>query len=268
MTNSDDATAKDRAWQEIFNQYEIDQHDFDKAPYLITATQIKIACKNFEQTGEKEPRILCTQTTREDRPSVFVERGLFVLPTRNGTYAIIRGEGYVDIPPIKSSPINYSSKLDFNLDTSNVGNSEMQHLDFAYAVSMVRDFTDDDSLVLTIRGRKYTPKFSFVVGRHKITAASVQTEVDSGYEGHNNVVLVEAKNTTTQNTIIRQLYYPYRQWSSYTKKPVSVLFFEKQTEDEYHFWEFIFKNQSNYNSIRLKKSARYRIATPNNSTAN
>ena len=71
----------------------------------------------------------------------------------------------------------------------------MQHLDFAYASSLIRTFMNDDSLVLTIRGRKYTPSFSFKVGKQLIETQSVQTEVDGGYEGRKNVVLIEAKNS-------------------------------------------------------------------------
>lgn len=102
-----------------------------------------------------------------------------MLPTKNGEYAIIKGEGYIDIPDITSKALKYESKLEFDLDTSKVGNSEMQHLDFAYASSIIRTFTEDDTLVLTIRGRKYTPKFSFYVGNTLIEVESVQTEVDA-----------------------------------------------------------------------------------------
>ena len=35
------------------------------------------------------------------------------------------------------------------LDTSQIGNSEMQHLDYAYASSLVRTFLEDETLVLT-----------------------------------------------------------------------------------------------------------------------
>ena len=85
------------------------------------------------------------------------------MPIKNGIYKIVKGEGYLDIPYIYSVEKRYLSKLDFCLDTAKVGNSEMQHLDYAYASSIIRDFMDDDSFVLTIRGRKYTPKFSFYV---------------------------------------------------------------------------------------------------------
>ncbi|MCS6905074.1 MAG: hypothetical protein RML72_03675 [Bacteroidia bacterium] len=103
----------------------------------------------------------------------------------------------------------------------------MQHLDYAYATSLIRNFLEDESLVLTIRGRKYTPKFGFYAGcfYQKVTVESVQTEVDAGYEGKNQIVLVEAKNSQARNIIIRQLYYPFRQWQMHTKKKINLLFF-------------------------------------------
>jgi hypothetical protein len=187
-----------------------------------------------------------------------VKHGLFLLPTKNGEYAIVKGEGYVDIAEIKSTAKVYNSKLDFKLDTSIVGNSEMQHLDFAYAASLIRTFSEDDSLVLTVRGRKYTPKFSFNVGNQKIFVESVQTEVDAGYEGRNQVVLIEAKNSKTKNTIIRQIFYPYRQWQQCTEKQIKTIFFEKR-DDYYSLWQFEFQNPNDYNSIILTKSQRYEI---------
>ncbi|MCD4760289.1 hypothetical protein K8R42_00130, partial [bacterium] len=167
---------------------------------------------------------------------------------------------YVDIPEIKKTTTVYSSKLDFNLDTSEVGDSEMQHLDFAYASSLIRTFMDDKSLVLTIRGRKYTPNFDFKVGKQKIEVASVQTEVDAGYEGKNQIVLIEAKNSVSTNVIIRQLYYPFRQWQNYTKKKITTLFFEKSHKDNiYSIWQFKFKDVNDYNSIEIFKSGKFII---------
>jgi len=248
------------SWKAIFDKYKIAEHDFDASPYIINADQIKQATKHFTKTNEREVRILCKQDSREDRPEVFVKNNLFLLPIRNGEYAIVKGEGYVDIPDIQSVVKVYSSKLDFKLDTSLVGNSEMQHLDFAYAASLIRTFLEDDSLVLTIRGRKYTPKFSFKVGNQEIVAESVQTEVDAGYEGRNQVALIEAKNSSTKNTIIRQLFYPYRQWQQHTAKQVKTIFFEKR-ERHYSLWQFEFLNPNDYNSIALTKSQRYEIVS-------
>ncbi|MCK4407263.1 MAG: hypothetical protein KAV44_06280 [Bacteroidales bacterium] len=246
------------SWKAIFDKYKIQRHNFNKEPYIITAEKIKQATAHFKKTNEKEVRILCKQDSRENRPQVFVEKGVFLLPIKNGKYAIVKGEGYFDIPEIKKTAKIYTSKLDFHLDTSQVGNSEMQHLDFAYAASLIRTFLKDETLVLTIRGRKYTPEFSFRVGKQKIIAMSVQTEVDAGYEGKNQLVLVEAKNSKTSNTIIRQLFYPFRQWSQHTKKTVRTLFFEKRGKF-YSLWQFEFDDINDYNSIRLTQSCRYEI---------
>ncbi len=252
--------ANSKSWKKIFDDYKILDHDFDKSPFLLSATQIKRACQKFKETGEKEPRILCKQDTREDRPDIFKKYKLFLLPVKNGYYNIIKGEGYVDIPEIKKEAVVYSSKLSFQLDTAKIGNSEMQHLDYAYAASLIRTFMDDSSLVLTIRGRKYTPDFEFKVGGQLIKVSSVQTEVDAGYEGGGQVVLIEAKNFSAANVIIRQLFYPFRQWQSQTKKKVITLFFDKASgENIYSIWQFEFSDPKNYNSIRLVKSGKFKI---------
>lgn len=252
--------ANSKSWKKIFDDYKILEHDFNKSPFPLSATQIKRACQKFKETGEKEVRILCKQDSREDRPDVFIKNNLFLLPVKNGFYNIIKGDGYTDIPKIKNEITVYSSKLDFIPDTTKIGDSEMQHLDYAYAASLIRTFTDDPSLVLTIRGRKYTPDFEFFVGKQLIKVSSVQTEVDAGYEGKNQVVLIEAKSFSATNVIIRQLYYPFRQWQEKTKKKVVTLFFDKERgKDVYSIWQFEFSDLKNYNSIRLVKSGKFRI---------
>ena len=196
--------------------------------------------------------------TRKSLPEIMRKNGLILLPVKNGYYVIVKGEGYLDIPEIEGDADIYNTKLDFDLDTSKIGDSEMQHLDFAYASSLIRTFMGDPSLVLTIRGRKYTPQFSYKIGKHLIEIQGVQTEVDAGYEGKDKVVLIEAKNSSTKDTIIRQLYYPYRQWSEHTNKKVFLLFFEKRI-DEYLIWQYEFMNKNDYNSIKLIKSKKYKI---------
>lgn len=250
------------SWKKIFDDLKIAKHDFVKSPFYISADQIKKSCQNFEKTAEKEVRILCKQDARKDRPAIFIENGLFLLPVRNGHYAIVKGEGYIDLPPINDDISVYDSRLEFCLETSKIGNSEMQHLDYAYASSLIRTFTNDPSLVLTIRGRKYTSSsgFNFNVGNQKIEVSSVQTEVDAGYEGKNQVVLVEAKNQQSSNVIIRQLYYPFRQWQATTRKKVMTLFFEKDhANSAYSIWQFEFTNPSDYNSIKLVRSGKFII---------
>ncbi len=256
--------SSNKSWKKIFDDYNILQHDFTKSPFELTATQIKASCQDFKATAEKEVRILCKQDTRESRPDVFKENDLFLLPKKNGSYYIVKGEGYIDIPKINTEVEDYISKLDFKLESSMVGDSEMQHLDLAYASSLVRTFMNDNSLLLTIRGRKYTPKFTFKVGEQTLNVESVQTEVDAGYEGRDKIVLIEAKNSDVTNTIIRQLYYPYKQWKQQTSKEVYLLFFDRDKNSKvYNIWQFKFEDENDYNSIKLVKSGRYRIVGPN-----
>ena len=249
--------ASNKSWSKIFKDYKILEHDFSKSPFPLSADQIKKSVQKFQKTVEKEVRILCTQTKREDVPEIMKKNGLFLLPVRNGQYVLVKGEGYLDIEEIKSDPIPYKRKIKWDLETVLVGDSEMQHIDHAYAVSLLRTFIGDDSLVQTIRGRKRTPKFIFFVGKQKIEVESVQTEVDAGYEGKKQIVLIEAKNSNTKNTIIRQLYYPFMKWSAdVPSKKVRNIFFEKR-EKEFMLWEYEFKKADDYNSIKLIKSSRY-----------
>lgn len=254
--------ASDKAWKKIWDDKMLDMHNFDESPIEITADEIKSSCQNFTETHDKEVRILCKQDKREDRPQIFKDKGVFLLPKKNGSYYIIKGEGYVDVPDITTPVLEYHKQLDFDLESSKVGDSEMQHLDYAYANSLIRTFMNDPSLVLTIRGRKYTPMFRFRVNGFEIETQSVQTEVDAGYEGRTQIVLIEAKNSSNNTQIIRQLYYPFRQWTENTKKKVIPVFFEKRVingEDLYYIWQYEFTDENEYNSIRLVKSARYRI---------
>lgn len=250
--------ANSNSWKKIFDDYKILQHDFSKSAFYLSAKDIKKSVQDFKNTAEKEVRILCKMDTRESLPEIMKKNGLILLPIKNGQYAILKGQGYVDIPDIEGVAEMYNTKLDFDLDTTKIGNSEMQHLDFAYASSLIRTFMNDPSLVLTIRGRKYTPEFTYKVGNNLIETESVQTEVDAGYEGKDKIVLIEAKNSKTKNTIIRQLYYPYRQWSEHSKKEVFLLFFEKRV-DEYLIWQYKFSDKNNYDSIKLVKAKKYKI---------
>ncbi len=250
--------ANNNSWKKIFDDNKILENDFSKQPFYLSAKDIKQSVQDFKNTSEKEVRILCKMDTRESVPDIMKENGLILLPVKNKFYVIVKGEGYVDIPDIKGEAETYNTKLDFDLDTTKIGNSEMQHLDFAYASSLIRTFMGDPSLVLTIRGRKYTPEFTYRVGNNTVETKGVQTEVDAGYEGKDKVVLIEAKNSSTKNTIIRQLYYPYRQWSEHTKKKVFLLFFEKRV-DEYLIWQYEFTDKNSYDSIKLVNSKKYKI---------
>lgn len=248
----------DRAWTTIFDYYKINDHNFDVMPFYINATQLREATSQFTKAGDTEPRILCKQDTRESRPQVFKDNGLFILPVKNGEYALIRGEGYVDIPPVTDKTETYTSQLDFELRTSKVGNSESQHLDFAYATSLIRSVMDDDSLVLTIRGRKRTPHFSFRVGAHTLETQSVQTEFDAGYEGRNQVVLLKNVKPFVLNISIESLLFPHLMISSFTSKSIKTVLVE-HVLGELGIWVFQITTSYKMSSFQILSSSRWKI---------
>ena len=248
----------DESWNEIFSKHDIFKYSFGTSPFEITTQQIKMATHHLAGRSDRKIRNLCGQSTRESRPQVFKDLGLFLLPVRNDTYAITKGDGYLDIPLPNSMEQDHTSWLDFRLETSRIGYSRFRHLDFAFATSLIRTFLDDPSLVLAIRGRIYAPGFDFGVGLQHIKVKGVRAKVNAGYEGRNQIALVEAKNSDASNIIIKQLYYPFKHWKSYTRKKVVPILFDKRGED-YRLWQFAFEDDSDYNSIKLVKSGRFRI---------
>lgn len=250
------------AWNKIFEDYFM-QHNFESSPALLTANMIKQSTQHFSRTSDKEVRILAKMDSREDLPQVLRDKGLFILPIKNGEYILVKGEGYHDLRVPPESEI-FISTLDFELKSAKVGASEMQHLDYAFNTGLLNHFLGiSDPLYLQIRGRKYTPEFVFQVGPFNITTTSVQTEVDAGYEGRNVLILVEAKGRNQNNFIIRQLYYPFRQWQINTQKKVRSLFFSFDSHAQTQcFWEYEFAEKNDYNSLRLVKCASYQIHEP------
>ena len=77
-----------QSWQKIFKDYDILNHDFRAGHFVLSNKMIKKSCQDFTTTGEKEVRILCKQDSREDVPDTMREHGLFLLPIKNGSYAI------------------------------------------------------------------------------------------------------------------------------------------------------------------------------------
>ena len=129
--------SKDGPWEAIFTAYGINEHDFDIAPFYLSAQEIKDATKHFPKTGQKEVRILCYQAEGKDRPRVLSDNGLFLLPVKNGHYVIVKGEGYMEVSEITSPPIEFSPAHGFELKSADVGDSEMTIVFIAFSILLV-----------------------------------------------------------------------------------------------------------------------------------
>ncbi len=231
---------------------------------LLLADRPQVACFRIQATEIKartglEPRLMAKFDHREQLPPALRNRGLFLLPTRNGEYAVLRGEGYHTLEPCPQ-PQDFPSRAEFTLRTLEQGLSESQFLDLAYNSGLLSHFTGVASLFPTIRGRKRAPRFTFQVAGMPLEVEGVQVEVDAGYEGPREVVVLEAKIGDPADFHLRQLYYPFRFWSELTTKAVRPIFFTYSPQDGViRLREYRFEPAGCYRPPVLVQAAAYRL---------
>lgn len=205
-------TQNDEAWGKIFERLhllpEIERQGF----VYVSADDIKAA------SDKREPRLLAKQDTKNSRPDVFKKNKLSILPVENGKYIIFLDESTRTYYPldkiIAEIPTEeYRPGKDYrqyqSLDIRNLS-SESQAIDFANLVSLLKTFTREEELNLTIRGRQRSEKFLVVIpgSHHRAEIDGVQIEVDAGYESPEKIYIFEAKLGRVEDFNIRQLYYP------------------------------------------------------------
>lgn len=239
----------------------------------ITADQVR------ELSG-REPRLMMKFDHSAQLPPALREAGKFILPLKNGLYAILRHPDWpADRGPAARGTIHpgyhhpepcppardFPRQTTFHLGTSEAGLSEMQHLDQAFNTGLLSEFLGEPALYPTIRGRKRSPAFSFQVGPYQLEVEGVQVEIDGGYEAPDCVVVVEAKIGECEDFHLRQLYYPYRFWQQRSEKRVRPVFFTFEPQAPggvYRFREYAFEPAEVYGPPRLIKAAAYRLVEP------
>ena len=75
----------EKAWEQLFAKYGIAEQIAQKGLYSISAGQIK----EF-----REPRLMAKFDHAINRPSIFQDSDLAILPTSRGTYAISQFQAY------------------------------------------------------------------------------------------------------------------------------------------------------------------------------
>lgn len=233
------------AWADIFRSKRI---DLSCDLHNITADEIKAI------TG-LEPRTMAKMDSSQDLPPVFKDNGYFLLPVKNGLYAIVRGNGFHKLENTVH-PVAHTSRIQFPLATAGRGMGEMQYLDYSTHSGALESVVKKEALYPSIRGREYSKSFNFFVSKTKIDVSAVQLEVDSGLEGKDAIVLVEAKINTPDDFIIRQLFYPFRHFRVIAphKEIIPVFFTYEPKNKHYNYWIYEFSDPDNYNSIRLKET--------------
>ena len=245
------ATQNDAAWEIFLKEKGI---VFDQPTYTVTADELKAI------TG-REPRLLAKFDTPNQLAEPLKNAGYTVIPIRNGLYQLVKGDLFSSLPKCNNVRI-FESATRFPLFTAGRGSSESQYIDQAYNIGLLADFLSIDDLYLTIRGRERTHKFTFQLSEISFDVDSVQIEVDAGYEAFHDIVLIEAKIGLPDHFNIRQLYYPYRHFSSLVpQKRVRNIFLAYDIPSTtYYLYEYIFASFSNPLSIELKQCTAYKTS--------
>ena len=243
------------AWNQLFEKYSILDVVREHGNYIITAKQIK----EF-----REPRLMTKFDHSENLPEIFKENKLSIMPISRNDFIISNHQMFSELKEINQDII----KVEFpNYIQSIVPakiTSEAIALNCAYLTGMLEDFLEDEQIVPTVSGRMASSKFSFEIlntstkNYDEILVENSQIEIDGAYEGINYLSLVEAKRNINTDFLIRQLYYPYRLWTSKVDKKVKVIYFV-YSNDIFSFFEYQFDDSNKYNSLRLIKQKNYSL---------
>lgn len=235
-------TLNDEAWARYFDATLTLKSIKQRGYAYVTSNELK-------KIGQREARFMAKLDTLRSRPQVFKDNALSIFPVKNGKYIIFED-------PDRKSYFEFSEQLDkvpverydslvdlrsFDSYPRGPSLSESQAIDFAFLSSLLKSFTADENLRLTIRSTLYSGRFDFVLPEigYQVHISSVQIEIDAGYESDKAIYLIEAKSGKRDNFHIRQLYYPYLEWSNRSQKDIVPIFFV-YSNGKYCLTEFSF----------------------------
>lgn len=245
----------DTAWEKLFEKYHILDEIERKGRFTIAASQIK----EF-----REPRLMTKFDHRVNLPGVFAENRLAILPVTRGDYVISSFSAYKEFeaPADNIQRVSIPPHLQSLMPRFLV--SEAIALNCANACGILNDFLEDDRIVPTVSGRMGSGVFDFNIetacGTGNVAVNNAQIEIDAAYEGINCLSLFEAKRDLSDDFLVRQLYYPFRVWSSRVTKPVKPVFLIF-SNGVFNLYQYRFENPENYNSLQLIKQKNYVIET-------
>mgnify|MGYP002681992591 CR=1 FL=1 len=235
----------DAAWQRFFEET-------DTLARIEQEGLCHVSADNLKQVAGREPRLMAKLDTLAVRPAVFKRHALTIFPVKNGEYVIFKDpdeKSYYRFSQEESDlPVTvYDSQVDlvsFDAYPGSQNLSECQAIDFAYIASLIKHFTGDDRLSQVIRGRLFSGDFGFHLpaSERRVDVSGVQIEVDAGYESPDGLYLIEAKVGKRDDFHIRQLYYPFLEWSNRSRKRIVPIFLV-YTNGKYYLYEFSFSGE-------------------------
>ena len=248
-------TKNDLAWDKLFDKYDILTKIDRKGYFEISSVQIN----EF-----REARLATKFDHKINLPMLFKENHLSILPITRGSYIISSFEAYKEFDEINSeiTKVIFPGNIE-SIDYENI-TSEAMAINCAYVSGILSDFLQEDSLLPTVSGRMSSEKFSFYINNSNIKrnvevmVSNSQIEIDGGYEGLDSLALIEAKNSISDDFLVRQLYYPFRLWDNKITKAIKPIFMV-YSNGIFTLYEYNFLEPNNYNSLVLVKQKNYTL---------
>ncbi len=247
-------TKNEVAWIQIFEKYKIIEKIEQHGMFEIASSQIN----EF-----REARLMTKFDYSNNLPEIFKRNNLSILPVTRGSYIISQFKTYKDFEEKETEIIRvpfpqYIESIDYENLTS-----EAAALSCAYVSGIIADFIEDEEVVPTVAGRMSSETFNFYINTYtgsafQVNVTNSQIEIDGGFEGLETLSLIEAKNSLSDDFIIRQLYYPYRLWKDKVGKKVKSIYMT-YSNGIFTFYEYEFQEPKNYNSLILIKQKKYSI---------
>ncbi|WP_137743652.1 type II restriction enzyme [Robertmurraya siralis] len=244
----------DKAWKILFERHKIIQNVHKKGIFVIQAKEIE---------SVKPARLMVNFEHSSHLPKVFKENNLSILPISRTSYAIGVFNVYNQLnynSRLKPIPVDFPSEIITTIQPTNLY-SKSAALHCAYLTGMMERVLGEE-VYPTISGRMVTEEFEFGIRTKKgftiLQNKNSLINID-GYESQNQFMIIDAKNETVDDFLIKRLYYSYRFWQRKTPKSVIPVFFT-YSNDIFSFFIYEFEDSNYYNSLRLIEQKDFVIA--------
>lgn len=272
---------KTETWRILDNKYNIGK-TLDQFPdcYFCISSRTINQC-----VPSTDARLAVSWESKRDMPDLFRKHDLGILPigrtcltpqveeTSEYRYVIAKMECLHTLEcddDIEVTSLPYKKGYE-DLLTREIEN-EQQAISAAEQTGMLQDFLGEEHFFRDVAGKMHFGTFHFKIHSLKnplkvldFTVKSPQGEIDASFVTPESFTIVEAKQETKKRMFrTRQLYYPFR-WAKNspigTKRKIRLVFLVyNQKEKIFTFREYIFKDPEDYNSIRMVKIKKYKIA--------
>lgn len=252
-------TKNDLAWEQLFNEHKILEEVARNGFFEI---------KTNEVNKVRESRLMAKFDHYVNLPKIFKDNNLSILPVSRSKYVIGYFKTHCKVQysnEVEEIPFELPAEIE-SIDCSSLY-SESAALNCAFNSEIIDDLIHEKTFY-TISGRMSTEVFDFNIesslprSPYPIRVENSQCEIDGGFESENYLLLIEAKNYSVDDFLIRQLYYPYRLWSAKVAKKVLPILMT-YSNDVFSFFVYEFIEPSNYNSLRLLEQKNYVVAPEN-----